>query len=155
MKIHQLSVFIENRPGSLTHPCACLADAGINILTLTLADTERFGILRLIVRDWEKAKAILEQNGMIVKVTEVVAIEVDDRPGGLRRLLEILEHEPGANIEYMYAFTVRTGGKAVMIFRFTEMDKGIEALRQARVNVLSGVELYERAESSSADARPA
>lgn len=152
MKIHQLSVFIENRPGSLTHPCACLADAGIDILTLTLADTERFGILRLIVRDWEKAKAILEQNGMIVKVTEVVAIEVDDCPGGLRRLLTVLEQQPGANIEYMYAFTVRTGGKAVMIFRFSDMDQGIEALRQARENVLSGGELYSRAEGGATNA---
>ena len=89
---------------------------------------------------------------MIVKVTEVVAIEVEDRPGGLRRLLETVEQQPGANIEYMYAFTVRTGGKAVMIFRFEDMDKGIEALRQARVNVLSGVELYSIAECGARNA---
>ena len=145
MKIQQLSVFLENRPGHLTAPCACLADAGINILTLTLADTERYGILRLIVQQWEEAKARLEQCGCIVKVTEVVAVEVDDRPGGLRKLLETIERRPGVNIEYMYAFTVRSGGKAVMIFRFGNMDGGIAALREAGVNVLSGVELYERA----------
>lgn len=147
MKINQLSVFIENQHGHLAAPCACLADAGINILTLTLADTQRFGILRLIVREWEQAKQILEKCGCVVKVTEVVAIEVDDRPGGLRKLLDIVERQPGLNIEYMYAFTVRTGGKAVMIFRFDDMDKGIAALREACVNVLNSVELYERADS--------
>ncbi|MEI6351991.1 MAG: ACT domain-containing protein [Verrucomicrobiota bacterium] len=147
MKIHQLSIFIENRPGHLTAPCAVLADAGINILTLTLADTERFGILRLIVRPWEQAKEILEKCGCVVKVTEVVAIEVEDRPGGLRALLDIVE-EAGVNIEYMYAFTVRSGTKAVMIFRFADMDKGIAALVAAGVNVLSSVVLYDRAETA-------
>ena len=147
MKIHQLSIFIENRPGHVTAPCAALAGAGINILTLTLADTERFGILRLIVRPWEQAKRILEECGCMVKVTEVVAIEVEDRPGGLRNLLDILE-KAGVNIEYMYAFTVRSGNKAVMIFRFTDMDKGIAALIAADVNVLKSVDLYGRAENA-------
>ena len=147
MMIQQLSVFLENRPGHLSAACACLADAGINILTLTLADTERYGILRLIVREWDQAKAALEQCGFIAKLTEVVAVEVEDRPGGLRGLLEALDKQPGANIEYMYAFTVRTGGKAVMIFRFAETAIGLDALQKAGANVLSGVELYERGET--------
>ena len=144
MKIQQLSVFLENRPGRLTLPCACLADAGIDILTLTLADTERFGILRLIVREWEKARTKLEACGCIVKTTEVVAVEVEDRPGGLRKLLESIEHRPDVNIEYMYAFTERKGGKAVMIFRFDAMDAGIAGLKEAGITVLSGVDLFER-----------
>jgi len=142
MKISQLSIFLENQPGHLASPCAVLADAGINILTLTLADTQRFGILRLILKEWEQAKKILAEKGFVVKVTEVVAIKVDDRPGGLRQLLDIVEAS-GVNIEYMYAFTVRTGGNAVMVFRLDDADKGIAALLAAGVNLLSAAELYE------------
>ena len=147
MQINQLSVFLENRNGRLSAPCAALADAGINILTLTLADTERFGILRLIVRDLEKARSVLESSGFVVKLTEVLAIEVEDRPGGLGRLLVTFE-TAGVNIEYMYAFAMRnTGnaGKAVMIFRFSDTKKAIEALGAAGIAVLKGADLYERA----------
>ena len=76
MKIHQLSMFLENKPGRLSEPCRLLADAGINILTLSLADTQQFGILRIIVRDWEKVRKVLESAGCVVNVTEVVATEV-------------------------------------------------------------------------------
>jgi len=98
MKIHQLSLFLENKPGRLSKPCQVLANAGINILTLSLADTQQFGIMRLILRDWEKAKKTLESEGFVVNVTEVVAIEVADRPGGLAEVLAVLE-EGGTNIE--------------------------------------------------------
>src|SRR5690606_18352757 len=83
MKLKQLSLFVENRPGQMKTPFKALAEAGVNILTLSLADTQQFGILRLIVQDWERAKRVLEQAGCVVNVTEVVAIEVEDRPGGL------------------------------------------------------------------------
>ncbi len=83
MRLHQLSLFLENRPGQLRAPCQVLAQAGIDILTTSLADTAQFGILRLVVRDWQKAKAALEAAGMVVNVAEVVPVEVDDRPGGL------------------------------------------------------------------------
>jgi len=145
MKINQLSIFLENQPGHLATPCALLADAGINILTLTLADTQRFGILRLILREWEHAKQILEAKGLVVKVTDVVAVQVEDRPGGLRKLLEIVQNA-GVNIEYMYAFTVRADGKAVMVFRLDDTDKGIAALLSDGAKVLSAAELYELAE---------
>jgi len=144
MKISQLSIFLENQPGHLATPCAILADAGINILTLTLADTQRFGILRLILREWEQAKLILEKSGFVIKVTDVVAVQVEDRPGGLRKLLEIVEAS-GVNIEYMYAFTVRTGGRAVMVFRLDDTDKGIDVLLKSGAHVLSAAELYELA----------
>lgn len=141
MKIHQLSVFLENKPGHLATPCSILADNGINVLTLTLADTQRYGILRLILKDWAKAKRILEERGYVVKDTEVVAVQVDDRPGGLRKLLEIVEGS-GVNIEYMYAFTVRCGGKAIMVFRLDDADNGIAALQKAGVNLMASEELY-------------
>src|SRR6266545_5366463 len=104
MKIHQLSLFLENKPGQLNEPCRVLAGAGIRIRTLTLADTQRFGILRLIVTDWQKARDLLQEAGYAVNIAEVVAVEVADRPGGLSVLLDLFEGS-GINIEYMYAFT--------------------------------------------------
>lgn len=145
MKIHQLSLFLENKPGRLSEPCRVLADAGINILTLSLADTQQFGIMRLIVRDWVKAKEVLEKTGFVVNVTEVVATEVADKPGGLANVLAIMEGG-GVNIEYMYAFTFRSGDKAVLVFRFDNPDAAIELLKKKNINVVGGVELYERAE---------
>ena len=144
MKIHQLSMFLENKPGRLSEPCRLLAEADINILTLSVADTQQFGILRLIVRDWEKAKEVLEDSGCVVNVTEVVATEVEDRPGGLASILEIIE-SAGLNIEYMYAFTFRSGDRAVIVFRFDNPDLAIAALQSKGVNIIGGVELYERA----------
>jgi hypothetical protein len=137
-------MFLENKPGRLSEPCRLLAKAGINILTLSVADTQQFGILRLIVRDWEQAKKVLEQSGCVVNVTEVVATEVEDKPGGLAEILGIIENA-GLNIEYMYAFTFRSGDKAVIVFRFNNPDLAIQALQQKNINVINGVELYDRA----------
>ncbi|MCL5269480.1 MAG: amino acid-binding protein [bacterium] len=143
MKIHQLSLFLENKSGQLRIPIRLLADAGIDILTLSLADTQQFGILRLIVEDWEKARQVLEDAGCVVNVTEVVAIEVADRPGGLDIVLAAIE-QAGMNVEYMYAFTFGRGDKAIIIFRFEDADAAIEQLRSRGVNVVKGVELYDR-----------
>jgi hypothetical protein len=90
MKIHQLSLFLENRAGQLRHPVQLLAQAGIDIRTLMLADTQQFGILRIIVQDWQRAKQALEAGGVVVNVTEVVACEVADRPGGLDEILAVV-----------------------------------------------------------------
>lgn len=146
MKIHQLSMFLENKPGRLSEPCKILAKNGINILTLSVADTQQFGILRLIVRDWQKAKAVLEEAGSVINVTEVVATEVEDKPGGLAKILDVIE---GAklNIEYMYAFTFRNEDKAVLVFRFNEPDAAIAALQAKGISVIGGVQLYDRAEA--------
>jgi hypothetical protein len=145
MKIHQLSLFLENKPSQLTEPCRLLAKAGIDIRTLTLADTEQFGILRLIVSDWEKASRLLEEAGYVVTITEVVAVEVPDRPGGLAGLLEVFENSD-TNIEYMYAFTFGRGETAVLIFRFDNPDAAIEQLQAAGVNVVGSAEVYRRME---------
>lgn len=146
MKIHQLSLFLENRPGPLHAACKLLADAGIDILTLSLADTQQFGILRLIVRDWQKAKKVLEDAGRVVNVTEVVALEVGHKPGGLQAVLEIVA-KTGLSIEYLYAFASGRAGTAALIFRFADADAAIAALSAAGINVLGSVELYERSES--------
>ena len=141
MKIHQLSVFLENKPGQLRAACAEAARAGINIVTLSLADTEQFGILRLIVQDWQKAKAVFEKAGFVVKITEVLAIEVSDEPGGLSRILDIVDRA-ALNIEYMYAFTERRGSKAALVFRFEDPDKAEQILKSTDVNVLRDLELF-------------
>jgi hypothetical protein len=143
MQIHQLSLFVENRPGQLIGPCRVLAQAGIDIRTLTLADTEQFGILRLIVSDWQRASVILEGAGYVVNVTPVVAVEVPDRPGGLNEMLEMLE-SAAVNIEYMYAFTFGRGDKAVLIFRFDRPEAAIAQLQRSGLNVLQDVEVYDR-----------
>ncbi len=143
MKLNQLSVFLENKPGRLSKPCHALSSAGINILTLSLADTHQFGILRLIVRDWKRAKEVLESAGCIVNSTEVVAIEVADRPGGLAAVLEVIE-QAKVNLEYMYAFTFRSRDKAVLVFRFEDPDAAIRLLQDNGVNVLKDVELFDR-----------
>jgi len=143
MKIHQLSLFLENKPGQMTEPCRVLAAAGISIRTLTLADTQRFGILRLIVSDWQRARTQLEDAGYVVNITEVVAVEVSDRPGGLAGMLELFD-DHHINIEYMYAFTFSRDDRAVFIFRFDQPDAAIERLRAAGINVLDDVEVYHR-----------
>ena len=144
MKINQLSVFLENKPGRLSAPCKALATAGINILTLSLADTHQFGILRVIVKDWQKAKAALEQAGCVVNVTEVVAIEVEDRPGGLAQVLELVE-KASINLEYMYAFTFGRADKAAIVFRFENPEAAIKLLQAKGVNVVGSIDLYDRA----------
>jgi hypothetical protein len=145
MKIHQLSLFLENQPGQMIDPCRLLAGAGIDIRSLSLADTRQFGILRVIVSDWKVAAELLESKGYVVNVTEVVAIEVEDRPGGLAELMGLFDNS-GINIEYMYAFPFGRKDRAVMIFRFDQPDAAIERLRAAGINVVGSVDVYTRAQ---------
>jgi hypothetical protein len=140
MKITQLSVFAENKPGHIVAPCRMLADAGVNIRALSLADSQKFGILRMIVSDWKAAAKILEEGGFLFKATEVLAIEVPDKPGGLSEVLSALENS-AVNIEYMYAFPFGRGDKAVLIFRFDNPDAAIEKLQAAGINLVGREEL--------------
>lgn len=140
MKLQQLSLFLENRPGRLDAPLEAIAAAGINLLTLSLADTAQFGILRLIVRDWDKARQVLEEGGWVVNLTEVVAVDVEDRPGGLAEVLKVLDHA-GVNIEYMYAFSSYRPGKAILIFRFEDPDHAVGILRDQNIRALDSDEL--------------
>ena len=146
MKIRQLSLFLENRPGQLRVPCKVLGDAGIDILTMSLADTQQFGILRLIVRDWEKAKQVLERAGVVVNVTDVLAVDVPDRPGGLASVLESFE-KVGLGIEYMYALAAsRERGKyATLVFRLEDPARAAKLLTGAGVKLLTAEELFQRA----------
>jgi hypothetical protein len=143
MKIHQLSLFLENQPGQMLEPCRLLARAGIDIRTLSLADTRQFGILRVIVSDWNNAAVLLQDAGYVVNVTEVVAVEVADRPGGLADLMALFENS-GVNIEYMYAFPFGRQGRAVLIFRFDHPDAAIERLQAAGIDVVDSVDVYNK-----------
>jgi len=145
MKLHQLSVFLENKPGQLKMACELLAQAGLSIMTLALADTKQFGILRLIVRDWKQAQSVMEKSGFVTKVTEVLAVEVADRPGGLAEILTAIEAE-ALNVEYMYAFTFGREDKAVMIFRFDDPDAAVAKLQSKGINFIGSVDLYSRVE---------
>jgi hypothetical protein len=140
MKIMQLSLFVENKPGHLLAPCRLLANNHVDLRALSVADTQQFGILRLIVAEPEKAYVLLDTNGFVVKTTEVVAVEVEDRPGGLARVLAAMEGSP-LNIEYMYAFPFGHEDRAVLIFRFDDPDVAIARLQAAGVSVLSNREI--------------
>jgi hypothetical protein len=141
MKVEQISIFIENKSGRLAEITRFLGEAEINIRALSLADTSDFGILRLIVNDAEKAKAVLKEKGFTVNKTEVIAVEVPDRPGGLSTILQTLDADQ-INVEYMYAFVERCGGNAVIIFRFDEIDRAIVTLKNNHFTVLEGERLY-------------
>lgn len=132
MKIEQLSIFLENKTGRLAEVTRTLAASGINIRALSLADTSDFGILRLIVEQTEKAKEVLKQAGFTVGSTAVVAVEVDDQPGGLDAVLQVLQGH-NVNVEYMYAFVQKGGGSATMIFRFDRIDQAIEIFKDNNI----------------------
>ena len=141
MKVEQISIFIENKSGRLAEVTRILGEAGVNIRALSLADTSDFGILRLIVNDCETAKAVLKEKGFTVSKTEVVAVEVSDKPGGLAGILQVLDAEK-INVEYMYAFVERCGDNAVIIFRFDESDRAIRALLTKGFTIKDGSQLY-------------
>jgi hypothetical protein len=141
MKLQQISVFIENQSGRLYDVTNLLGQNGINIRALSLADTSDFGILRLIVNNPENAYKILKDNEFTVGRTEVVAVEVKDRPGGLAEILGALSKNE-INVEYMYAFVEPSGGNAIMIFRFDETDKAVEKLTAAGFTLVPGNKIY-------------
>lgn len=140
MRVEQIAVFLENKSGRLAEITARLAEENINIRALSVADTADFGILRLIVDNVEKAKNTLTANGFTVGITNVIAVEVADKTGGLARVLKTIEEEK-LNVEYMYAFVNKTGENAVLIFRFNNMDKAIESLQRTGYTILSGEEI--------------
>jgi len=140
MRVEQIAVFLENKSGRLAEITRILAENDINIRALSVADTADFGILRLIVDKVDLAKETLRAGGFTVGKTNVVAVEVPDRAGGLASVLEVV-HEAGLNVEYMYAFVNRSGTNAVLIFRFDEMDKAIAMLQEKGFVLLTGQQI--------------
>ena len=142
MKVKQISIFLENKSGRLAEVTKVLGDNKINIRALSIADTNDFGILRLIVNSPETACRILKDQGFTVSETETIAVRISDKPGGLARVLNILESNQ-INIEYMYAFVGRSGSDAVVVFRVENIDRAIELLQKTGISLLSGKEIYE------------
>jgi hypothetical protein len=141
MHAQQISIFLENKAGWLAEVTGILAEAKVNIRALALADTSDFGVLRLIVDDNQKAEAALKQGGFTVSKTDVVAVQVSDRPGGLYHILDLLQRA-GINVEYMYAFVQHSGSDAVMIFRFDQTDEALKVLAADGLKVIEGQRLY-------------
>ncbi|MBR0231169.1 MAG: hypothetical protein IJQ53_02975 [Clostridia bacterium] len=130
MAIRQITAFVENQQGKLAEVTKLLADNGIDLRALSIADTKDFGILRVIVNDTDKAYSVLSQNGVIVKTTEVIAVELNDRPGEMSRALAVLDGEE-INIEYLYAFISATPGRADLVLRVADNAAAEKALNAA------------------------
>ncbi|MDR0881721.1 MAG: ACT domain-containing protein [Candidatus Adiutrix sp.] len=143
MKVEQLSIFIENKPGRLAEVATALAKNNINIRALSLADTMEYGVLRLIVDRPEDGRRALSEQGFSAQVTEVLAVEVPDRPGGLGEIL-IAFQAAGVSVEYMYAFFSHQQAVAIMIFRVDDLDRGLSAIKPGIGRIIPRAELYQQ-----------
>ena len=141
MLIKQLSVFVENKPGRLAAVIETLGKNGINMSALSLADTSEYGILRVIVDNPEDAAEKLKAIGVIVKITTVLAVPMEDTPGGLSKILDVfLKNE--INVDYMYAFVGKAANKAVMVVKVSDVKKAEEALEKAGIETLNSNDIY-------------
>ena len=141
MKVKQISIFMENRAGRLNDITGVLARAGINIRALSLADTSDFGILRLIVDNPSHAVDILHHNQFTIRENEVIACVIEDKPGGLHRIINILA-DAGISIEYMYSFFTKHSDQAIVVMRVEDLAKTIAVLTAKGIVLLSGEQLY-------------
>ena len=140
MTFEQLSVFVENKPGKLVEALETLSEAGIDMRALSLADTADFGILRIIVREPATALDVLLKAGFLVKTSEVIPVEVDDKPGGFAAILRMLT-DAGIDVEYTYAFVAHCQGKACIILRVNDNDVAIKTLTDNNVKLLSAEDM--------------
>ena len=141
MIIRQLSVFLENKPGRLCAATDTLAKNDIDISALTLADTSEFGILRLLVDQPDRAREVLTESGVIVRISEVIAVAMEDAPGGAGGILHLLS-EAGLNVEYMYACVGKLTGKALMVIRTDDLDLAADILHRAGYGDVNPAEVY-------------
>ncbi|MDL2287175.1 ACT domain-containing protein [Eubacteriales bacterium OttesenSCG-928-G02] len=141
MYVKQLSIFVENKYGRLAEITKKIADAGIDIRAISIADTTNFGILRLIVDKPDKAEKALKELGLTVKLTDVIVVEIDDKPGNFAETLDLLT-KAEIVIEYIYAFISKKEGKACVILRVDNNEKAIIALTEGNVKVLKSEEIY-------------
>ncbi|MEW5803666.1 MAG: ACT domain-containing protein [bacterium] len=140
MIVKQISIFLENRKGRLAEVTKLLGDQKINIRAISLADTSDFGIVRLIVNDMDRAYEVLKNAGITVNKNEVIAVEIPDKPGGLASVLNVLK-AAGLNVEYLYGFLEKKTDKAIMIFRFDDMNEALRVLKESGVSTISDQEL--------------
>jgi hypothetical protein len=141
MKVKQISIFLENKSGRLAQVTEVLGENNINIRALSIADTTDFGILRLIVNEPDKAYRVLKEAGFTVSFTDVIAVEVTDKPGGLAKVLKVLDRA-GINIEYLYAFVQKSANAALVVFRVEQLEEAVKVLVASGTRVMSGDEVY-------------
>ncbi len=135
MALNQLSVFVDNTPGALSDITSVLAGAGVNLRALSIADTERFGILRMIVSDNKLAISVLKSRNYVVKETEVVGVKIGDQPGKLAEALKVLDLAE-INLEYLYAFCARTVRHAYLVIRVADNARAEEVLTKAGFHMI-------------------
>jgi hypothetical protein len=140
MKITQVSVFLENKKGRLLEVCSLLGKHNINIRALNVAESEGFGVLRIVVDKPQEAVDLLKKNNLVANLTDVVAVEVEDKPGGLARVLEVLSKN-NINVEYMYGFVEKHSNNALMVFRFDEPEKAAKILLSNGITVVKQAQL--------------
>ena len=141
MTVRQLSVFLENKPGRLCAATDLLAREGINLSALTVADTAEFGILRLIVDQPDRAREVLMGEGIIVRISDVLAVAMDDAPGGAVGILHLLS-EAGLNVEYLYACVGKQSGKAIMIVRTDDIEQAEQVLQKGGYGEINPADVY-------------
>lgn len=135
-RVKQLSVFLENRRGSLAAATELLGASGLNLLALSIAETDNYGIARLIVSNTQDGAARLRASGYTVRMTDVLVACVPDRPNGLTEILRILEKEE-VSVEYLYSFVRNSGFNALIIFRVSDTDRAIEVLKNSGIEMLT------------------
>jgi hypothetical protein len=141
VKVRQVSVFLENKSGRLYEACRCLAEAGVNIRALSIAETADYGVLRLIVDEPQKTMQVMTESGFTVSETEVIAVEVPDVPGGLAQVLAPM-YDANVNIEYLYCFVEKSGESAIVVFRVEQIDEAIRALQGSGYTVMREEDVY-------------
>lgn len=139
--VKQLSVFLPNKPGVLAKFTALLGQNAINIRALTVADTADYGVLRLIVNDPEKCTKILKDENYLVSETEVVALQVEDKPGGLHKVAKLMG-DNGINIEYLYSTLTPTTGAAIILMRVNDLEKAVKTLQTNKIKVLQSKDVF-------------
>jgi hypothetical protein len=135
VSVKQISVFLENKKGRLAEVTQALSKEKINIRALSLADTADFGVLRIIVNDAQKCLSVLKSSGFVAQSTEVVAVEVEDKPGGLARILQVLDAE-GVNVEYMYAYVEKSKDNAIVICKIDDRERALKILEKNKIPTL-------------------
>jgi len=140
MRIKQISVFLENRKGRLYDLCSLLGANNINIRALTVAETESFGVLRIVVDDIERAMDLLKESGFTAKITDVIAVEVADKPGGLAAVLMVLS-DNDVNVEYMYGFVEKFSNQALLVFRFENTERAQDVLQKNKIKIVTEEEI--------------
>lgn len=136
MFVKQISVFLENNKGSLSRLTRLLSKAGVDLIALSIADTENYGIMRCIVSDTDLGVKIMREAGYVARLTDVLAVSVPDKPGGLTNVLTIL-NAADISVEYLYSFVRNSGSNALVIFRLNDNERGVRVLQEGDIELLT------------------